>query len=423
MGIEMEGGKPGWYDALNGLPGLLGSSMAESYELERMLEYLITHFSDFGHVLSLPVELANLAETIVKAGEKWKDELERQELVLGFWNCINDAKEEFWEKTALCVDGSRKFWEMEQVLEILKAYRRILTCGIQKSFHMGHTVPATYYYYEVTDYEKTEEGILPTAFALKYTPDFLEGAVHSLKLSSDLERKREIYGQVRESRLFDRQLQMYKVNASLSDVPFELGRACAFTSGWLENESVWLHMEYKYLLELLKSGLYSEFIRDFHQCAVPFMEEAVYGRSPLENSSFIASSKNPDEKVHGKGYVARLSGSTAEFLQMWQLMMFGARPFAAREGKLELEFQPMLPSYLIGEEKEIRCVFLGNIPVIYRLPDREDFIPGNYEISSYLIKWEDGTETCMTQISGEAAKKIRNGGAECITVMIERRKP
>ena len=28
MGVEMEGGKPGWYDALNGMPGMFGSSMA-----------------------------------------------------------------------------------------------------------------------------------------------------------------------------------------------------------------------------------------------------------------------------------------------------------------------------------------------------------------------------------------------------------
>ena len=39
MGVEMEGGKPGWYDALNGLPGLLGSSMAESCELARLLAF------------------------------------------------------------------------------------------------------------------------------------------------------------------------------------------------------------------------------------------------------------------------------------------------------------------------------------------------------------------------------------------------
>ncbi|NLZ82877.1 MAG: cellobiose phosphorylase, partial [Clostridiales bacterium] len=30
MGVEMEGGKPGWNDAMNGLPGLLGSGMSET---------------------------------------------------------------------------------------------------------------------------------------------------------------------------------------------------------------------------------------------------------------------------------------------------------------------------------------------------------------------------------------------------------
>ena len=30
MGVEMEGGKPGWNDAMNGLPGLVGSGMAET---------------------------------------------------------------------------------------------------------------------------------------------------------------------------------------------------------------------------------------------------------------------------------------------------------------------------------------------------------------------------------------------------------
>lgn len=35
-----------------------------------------------------------------------------------------------------------------------------------------------------------------------------------------------------------------------------------FTPGWLENESIWLHMEYKYLLELIRNGMYEEFF--FH---------------------------------------------------------------------------------------------------------------------------------------------------------------
>lgn len=40
MGVEMEGGKPGWNDAMNGLPGLLGSGTPETFELLRLLRFL-----------------------------------------------------------------------------------------------------------------------------------------------------------------------------------------------------------------------------------------------------------------------------------------------------------------------------------------------------------------------------------------------
>ena len=40
MGVEMEGGKPGWNDAMNGLPGLFGSSMPETFETLRILKFL-----------------------------------------------------------------------------------------------------------------------------------------------------------------------------------------------------------------------------------------------------------------------------------------------------------------------------------------------------------------------------------------------
>ena len=42
---------------------------------------------------------------------------------------------------------------------------------------------------------------------------------------------------------------------------------------------------------------------------------------------FIASSKNPNESIHGKGFVARLSGSTIEFISMWKLIFFGRNLF------------------------------------------------------------------------------------------------
>ena len=36
MGVEMEAGKPGWNDAMNGLPALFGSEMPSAYELHEM---------------------------------------------------------------------------------------------------------------------------------------------------------------------------------------------------------------------------------------------------------------------------------------------------------------------------------------------------------------------------------------------------
>ena len=57
---------------------------------------------------------------------------------------------------------------------------------------------------------------------------------------------------------------MYKVNADLSKESDEIGRTRIFPAGWLENESVWLHMEYKYFLELLRCGLAKEFFTEIH---------------------------------------------------------------------------------------------------------------------------------------------------------------
>ena len=154
-------------------------------------------------------------------------------------------------------------------------------------------------------------------------PLFLEGPVHALKVQPDVASARDLYAKIKTSDLYDRKLGMYKVNASLEDQSHEIGRARAFTPGWLENESIWLHMEYKYLLEVLRAGLYEEFYEDFKRALICFQDPEVYGRSPLENSSFLVSSAHPDESLHGAGFVARLSGATAEFLSIWTTMMAG----------------------------------------------------------------------------------------------------
>jgi hypothetical protein len=131
-------------------------------------------------------------------------------------------------------------------------------------------------------------------------------------------------------------------------------------------------MEYKYLLNLLKAGLYQEFFEDFEHALTPFQDPEVYGRSPLENSSFIVSSAHPDESLHGAGFVARLSGSAAEFLSMWSIMMAGHKPFFMQDGQLCLALRPVLPGWLFAEGGTVTFKFLGNCTVTYHNPNRLD---------------------------------------------------
>ncbi|MGH4119595.1 hypothetical protein [Clostridium sp.] len=97
----------------------------------------------------------------------------------------------------------------------------------------------------------------------------------------------------------------------------------------------------------------------------PFMNPEVYGRNILENSSFIASSVNPDEAVHGRGYVARLSGSTAEMLSMCFIMMAGHKVFTYEHNELKLTFKPILPGWFLIEANEVQFRFLSKVDVTY----------------------------------------------------------
>ncbi len=419
MGIEMEGGKPGWYDALNGLPGLLGSSMAETYELKRVVDFLEKITEKYDKTIELPQELAQLGNAVYEAGKEYKAELERDSPAVNFWNRINDEKEHFWEVTAHTVNGKTTVWNLDDLKVRIKEYNQILELSIVKAKRLGRKVRPTYFYYQVTKWERKPEGIVPLNFEVCNTPDFLEGSVHLLKITPEQEERKEIYRLIRESRIYDEKLEMYKVNASLSEASFELGRACAFTPGWLENESIWLHMEYKYLLEILKSGLYREFLEDAHHALVPFMDEEQYGRSLLENSSFLASSANPNPRYHGKGFVARLSGSTAEFLEIWEIMMFGRQPYETDEDGLTLKFSPCIPEYLIDEVHRIETTFMGRIPVVYELESKKNYIPGEYQVRSIEVTADGKTYSFTDRIRGDMAKKIRDGKADGITVVLE----
>jgi hypothetical protein len=176
----------------------------------------------------------------------------------------------------------------------------------------------------------------------------LEGPTRQLKTVNETIAK-DIYSKVRNSSLYDKELKMYTVSASLEDQPIEMGRSTAFAPGWLENQSVWLHMSYKFYLQLLQHGMFTEFFEEVRSGGLlPFMDPKTYGRSPMQCSSFIASSAFEDPDVRGRGFLGRLSGSTSEFLSMWSIMFIGIKPFYIDSitGELRMQLVPTLPAWV-----------------------------------------------------------------------------
>ena len=381
MGVEMEAGKPGWYDALNGLPGLFGSSLPESYELVRLIRFLKRSLRELKSTYSLvlPAEMTAYLSGLYELTRSTSDPFQ-------WWETANQLRETYRGQVYQGLSGEQGRLSRSDLLDILEAYESKLEEGIARAEALTEgAVPPTYIRHEMTAYRvlKNSRGeVLRDAenrphlqareFSAHPLPLFLEGAVRSLKVVSGKEEAGKLHQAVKASSLYDRKLEMFKLNASLEKETQEIGRARAFTPGWLENESIWLHMSYKYLLGLLQTGLYEEFWEEAEHGLVCYQPPARYGRSPLENSSFLVSSAHPDQGLHGAGFVARLSGSTAEFVQMWSLIMAGKEPFFVKENGLHLGLHPVLPARFFDERDQAGFNFLGSIPVTYHNPGRED---------------------------------------------------
>ncbi len=324
FGIEMEANKPGWNDAMNGLPGVFGSGMSETIELIRVIRFLRNHLSK--DVL--------LCEENHRYFENLDDVLNKKMSDFDRWHAFTTAKEIFRSEVEKEISGNEIAVSVEALNAFLQKSETLLLEGVQKAKALNRGILPTYFIHKARDYAVLDyktpyglQGVQINAFEMSIVPSFLEAPARSLKIGDTIDNL-EQHLLVKKSDLYDEKLKTYKTSVPLDDMSYELGRIRAFTPGWLERESNFLHMTYKYLLGLLKGGLYDVFFEEIKTNLVCFMDPEVYGRSTLENSSFIASSLNPNPKVHGRGFVSRLSGSTAEMLSIWHMMMFGKSLFS-----------------------------------------------------------------------------------------------
>ncbi|MDP2980458.1 MAG: hypothetical protein Q8N67_00120 [Candidatus Omnitrophota bacterium] len=404
IGIEMEADKPGWCDSMNGLPGLCGSSAPEVFELKRQVVFILNSLDKMGignnYIINLPEEMRDFLKNLVNLiKEKGND--------FYYWDKANSFKEEYRQKVKFGFTGIERNLSAKDLRETMDSFLIKIDRAIKKAYDPAKKTYTTYFINEVIKYEHLNRMdplrnlplVKPTAFKSVKLPLFLEGPVRALKVEEDAKKAKAMCASLKKTKIYDAKLKMYKISESLEGVSKEVGRSSIFTPGWLENESVWLHMEYKYLLEILKKDLYEEFFEDFKNVLIPFQKPERYGRSIFENSSFIVSSAFLDKRMHGRGFVARLSGSTAEMLNIWLLMNAGKEPFSVNEkGEVNLRFSPILPSWLFTKKAKkgfpkntYAFKFLGKTLVVYHNPKMKDTVGKNsVKVNSIVLEYDDG---------------------------------
>lgn len=438
VGLELEAEKPGWCDALNGLPGLFGSSTHEAHALLRAITF-VRHGLN-AHDGSPPVELPTEVADLIRSVTRILTSVDTHDF-FATWDQLASARESFRHTTRLGIAGATEQLTRTAVSVFLDAVQTTLHRGLAKAKD-AHGLPISYFINEIAQHDvlpptqsahdESDEPSLVYVRALKFrhkpVSAFLEGTVQALRTVGSVVEAKALYEAVRGSMLYDTQLGMYRVNAPLDDMSFEIGRSKIFSPGWLENESIFLHMHYKFLLETLRSGLHTQYFADLQKGLVAFLDPASYGRSPLENSSFIASSRFPDAKVHGVGFVARLSGATAEWISMVLHMGLGAAPFVVEAGELRFKPRPVLIDWLFTLDardgfavNSFGFKLFGHTWVVYNNPKRHNtFGVDAVAPVAFELRYADGsTQTHMgDSLPWPLACDLRDGKLQSLVITL-----
>ena len=408
-GLEMEAGKPGWNDALNGLPGLFGSSSSECIDLRSLLARLAEWCSESVYIMPSAVAsfALQLADITCKFDRCCKPSLQ-------FWRESLKLRER-WRENLYSgeSDFSPVVVKSETIRNVLNTLLSLINNGLSRAGNAGGTLNTYFVNEPLFDAEAetlSEDSV--TGFKRRALPLFLEGQTKLMRLCNNAEAA-NLCRVIDASPLFDSKLKMYRICAPLENESLELGRIRAFTPGIFERESIFLHAELKYLLAMFDAGLYSEFFERLKTALPPFFNIEVYGRSTTENCSYIVSSAYPDQDVHGRGFQPRLSGSTAEMLSLWQRMFLGQKMFYVENGELCFKPEPILAGWLFPQNGCVSFKYLG-CQFVYRNLSRRNTYGVNRTHISRITSGD--SEISGFVLRGKSAEKLRSTGLTKLTI-------
>ena len=402
-GIDMEAEKPGWCDALNGLPAVFGSNIADALELKRLMKIFETLRGN--RAVEWCEAQNDLFDTVY-------DLLVSKPNPCTFYEKSSAVREAFRKRIYGGDLGVNASASHEKITRFLSLALRRLDEGLARAKKLGGGWYPTYLRFTAEKYEEENGGVSVKKFKAEPLPHFAEGVAKGLALG-----EKELYSYAKKSELYDKELGLYKTSEPLDNESMEIGRIRSFPKGWLERESCFLHMNYKLMLSLLQAGLYDEFYKEIKTNFVPFMNPAVYGRSTIENSSFLATGNHSDPNKRGKGFQARLTGANAEVLSVWRLMMGISRPFRMEEGSLVFELNPVLSKDFFTSDGTVSLTLFGKTKITYHNGSGRDTYQKGVCVKGYHLVGE-GIDERVEKVTGALAEKVRAGEIREIEAVI-----
>jgi hypothetical protein len=151
----LPGGKPGWNDALNGLPGLLGSGMPETYEMLKLIRFIVDSLSRHGEgmmdatnseqhdvKIEFPVEfsdfmvsLSDLLDDILRSDGNNGEDADLK--AFAYWGKVNSLREEYRRRVEVYFSGNEVSWTSHEVREFLSKLVIKSELGISKAKEFG----------------------------------------------------------------------------------------------------------------------------------------------------------------------------------------------------------------------------------------------------------------------------------------------
>ena len=171
MGIEYEGGRPGWLDSMNGLPGMVGSGMPETYELYLLIQYVKKVVDTYDRHIVVPSELGVMIsaieealDTLDSAGYEEEEDLplDVPQPLFEYWDTVATAREEYRQKVEYYFYGNTTSFTAKKVSRMTERWLSEIEKGVKRSFKFGSKgfgddgtsgIPPCFFSYDVTEWE------------------------------------------------------------------------------------------------------------------------------------------------------------------------------------------------------------------------------------------------------------------------------